>query len=103
MNIRDLFISQNNMTENYFRHLGYCLIKHGELRKKSDDVFRTIFINDLLDNNECIEILIRGSKTILDMKEKATEDIFNHFKEGIIDRVENEQIKKLADELKLKF
>lgn len=102
-NARDVFIENGKMTNQQFIFFGDWLFKYGSLEEKSDDVVRKIIIADLLDSEECINILSENKDTLKNILKDAKPDIAMDFKEAIKIRSKNESVEKLRKSLGIKM
>jgi hypothetical protein len=101
-NLRDLFISNNKMTAQKFGILIEPLIKHAKLSQKSDDVIRTMFKNEFLDNQSNIDLMIKHSEFLKDLLEKSGSSK-SRFREALSARIQNEKIQNLSKALGFKI
>lgn len=61
--IRDVFNRQDNMTHQLFLFFGEWLFKHAQLSKKQESL-RTILSHAVLDNRECLSIIIQNKDKV---------------------------------------
>lgn len=97
-NIRDELISQRNINSQMFSILGGWMFKYASLEEKTGDVFRTILISELFDNDDCLKIITNNKEKVLLLINKAKDNEISDFTTAIKDRTKNENIQKLAIE-----
>lgn len=101
-NIRDVFIDNGKMTAQQFIFFGDWLFKYGALAERSDDVIRRIIIADLLDSEECINILSENKDILKTILKEAKNEISKDFKDAIkIRSNNNESIEILRKHLRI--
>ncbi|KAA6338305.1 hypothetical protein EZS27_013671 [termite gut metagenome] len=100
--IRDEFIKNGNNNVNLFLFFGKWLFKYAFLQEKASDVLRTILKTNLLDNDDCVKILIDSQSVVKNIVDSCSQNESSDFKEGVRDRIENEQIRELATSLRIK-
>lgn len=71
--VRDAIIRQDNMTPEIFLFFGGWLFKYAHLNKKEESL-RTIFPSTVLDNDECLEIIIENKEKLPTIIEKAKDE-----------------------------
>ncbi len=91
--VRDEFISNRNMNPELFLFFSKWLFKYSSLNERSGEVLRTIFKTELLDNEECVNVLFSSAIIIKDLIKNSSNSDSSDLKEGIRDRKENEKIK----------
>jgi hypothetical protein len=100
--MRDRLIQNNNVTTEVFALFIQPLIAHAALEDSSNDVVRTIFKTELLDSEECSNMMIDNSeriKMILSKSGKSKDD----FRDGLKARIKNEGIQELSRKLGFKI
>lgn len=101
-NVRDVFIDNGKMKVQQFIFFGDWLFKYGSLAERSDDVIRRIIIADLLDSEECINILSENKDILKTLLKEARNEISKDFKDAIkIRSNNNESIEILRKHLKI--
>jgi hypothetical protein len=100
--IRDEFIKNGNNNVYLFLFFGKWLFKYASLQEKASDVLRTILKTNLLDNDDCVKILIDSQSIVKNIVDSCSQNESSDFKEGVRDRIENEQISELAISLGIK-
>ena len=98
-NIRDEFINNRNIDTTLFSFFGNWLFKYAALEEKAGEVMRTIMIASLLDDDACLDIIISNQEKIKLLIEVANTNETSDFIEAVRDRLENDKIKNLANEL----
>lgn len=98
-NIRDEFISSRNINTTLFSFFGGWLFKYASLEERPSDVMRTTMIASLLDDEACLDEIIRNQEKMKVLIEAANPNETSDFKEAIRDRLDNDKIKNLAKEL----
>lgn len=96
--LRDELISKRNMDVDLFRFFGQMLFDYANLQEKSSEVFRTILKSTLLDDKNCVTILVANSEVLKEML--LTNG--GEFKEAISDRYDQDHIVSLAQKLEIK-
>lgn len=79
--VRDAIIRQDNMTPEMFLFFGDWLFKYAHLNKKEESL-RTIFPSTVLDNEECLNIIIENKEKMPTIIDKAKDE-----KADFIDKV----------------
>lgn len=95
-NIRDALINNRKINTALFTFFGEWLFKYANLQERAGDVLRTILIASLLDEDDCLVIIINNQKTIKALIDNSNSSDAADFKEALRDRFGNEEIKKLA-------
>lgn len=101
-NIRDEFILGRNINSALFAFFGPWLFKYASLVERAGDVMRTILTVDLLDEETCINLLIKDIDTVKQLITRSPQSETSDFKDGIRDRFGNEIIKDLAKALDIR-
>ena len=91
--VRDEFISNRNMNPELFLFFSKWLFKYSSLSERSPEVIRTIFKIELLDNEECLNVLFSNANIIRNLIDNSSKSDANDLMEGIRDRQESEKIK----------
>lgn len=103
IDMRESYISNNNISNEHFSMFMPYLFEYGKLEERPADIIRTVFKSVVLDDPNCVSVMIEHSddiKSILDQCEKS-EKI--DFISAVKDRSENEQIFELAEKLDIKI
>jgi hypothetical protein len=104
-NIRDLFISEREITPNQFKYLLPFLKEHGALEKRASDVVRKI-LTKVASEDDCLSGIIADSDYFQPLIRSAADDAFD-FKDIIRQKVENgseqEGLVDFAKKLKIDF
>jgi hypothetical protein len=97
--VRDTFIKNNNISNDSFYFFGNWLFKYAKLN--TEGVMRTIFISDLLEDEDSLDILKDNYKEINKII-SFSEDESQDFKNAIIEKSKNNaDVKTLANLLGL--
>lgn len=96
-NIRDEFILHRNIDVQFFSIFGNWLFKYASLNERAGDVIRTILIPGLLDDEDCLTIIVSRKDSIKNIMADCTQNELSDFKEALRDRFENIKIKDLAN------
>ena len=84
--VRDTFIKNNNISNDSFYFFGNWLFKYAKLNKEG--VMRTIFISDLLEDEDSLDILKDNYKEINKII-SFSEDESQDFKNAVIEKSKN--------------
>ncbi|WP_157274984.1 P-loop NTPase fold protein [Pedobacter sp. Leaf194] len=95
---RDELIDKRTISAELFRFFGQLLFSYAGLNERSADVFRTILKSMLLDDADCLHILVSNSELIKQMLTQQGND----FAEAVRDRMENEEISIFGHNLGLR-
>ena len=98
-NMRDEFISRRNMSVTLFAFFGDWLFKYALLAEKPGDVMRTMLIVSILDNEQCVNLIVAHEEIVKQLIESSSQNEVADFKDGIRDRLANDKLKALAKEL----
>ncbi len=101
-NVRDEFILQRNINIQFFSIFGNWLFKYASLNEKAGDVIRTILIPSLLDDEECMSIIVNNKESIKNIITNCSQNELSDFKDALRDRFENVKIKNLASFLEIR-
>ncbi|MEA4984230.1 MAG: P-loop NTPase fold protein [Paludibacter sp.] len=96
-NIRDEFILHRNISIQFFSIFGNWLFKYASLNEKAGDVIRTILIPSLLDDEECLSIIVNDKESIKSIMTNCSPNELSDFKDALRDRFENTRVKDLAN------
>ena len=94
--IRDMFISNCNMSTEYFLFFGDWLFKYSSLAKKQESL-RTILPTLLLNNQDCLNIIIDNKEMLPDIISKAGIDESSDFKDALLECIDNVDDNTLKD------
>ena len=98
-NIRDEFISSRNIDTSLFLFFGSWLFKYASLEERAGDVMRTIMVATLLDDDVCLDEIIRNQEKMKLLIETASSSETSDFKEAVRDRFDSDKVKVLAKKL----
>lgn len=98
INLRDRFILTNKMSEVKFRLLISSLIRHGKLNERSEDVLRTIFKSEFLDDNSCVDLMLDFSQFIKELLDFSGSSK-SRFRDGLAARIHSDKIEELSRRL----
>lgn len=94
--VRDELISNRNMNPELFILFSKWLFKYSSLYERSGEVIRTIFKTELLDNEECLSILLTEVSIIKKLLESSSSSDASDLREGVIDRRGNEKVREFG-------
>lgn len=100
-NLRDVFITTNNISESHFIVFVDFLFKYSSLEEKAPDVLRTIFKSEFLDNSDCVSIMSANSQGLKRVLNKCTIIEKSNFTDAVIARISKPDVKLLSDKLGL--
>ncbi|GAA4443544.1 P-loop NTPase fold protein [Pontibacter saemangeumensis] len=95
-NIRDELIIHRSMNTDLFSFFGKWLFKYAYLQERPGDVLRTILVSSLLDEENCLGLIIQNHELIKSLIDNSNSSDSADFKEAIRDRFDDDKIKKLA-------
>jgi hypothetical protein len=95
-NIRDELIIHRNMNTDLFSFFGKWLFKYAYLQERPGDVLRTILVSSLLDDEDCLGLIIQNHEFIKSLIDSSNSSDSADFKEAIRVRFDDDKIKKLA-------
>lgn len=101
-NIRDELIKNRNINKSQFLFFGKWLFKYANLLDKAGDVMRTILIPTLLDNEDCVNLMLENGELIKEILSKSNPSEAFDFKDALRDRFNIEKVKSLAKNLGIK-
>ncbi len=82
-NVRDKFYNGVTMTNELFSYFGELLLKYATLNDKNPSTLRTIFPNNLFDEDSNVKILIQSQELLLNIYNKASDDERSDFRNKI--------------------
>jgi len=95
-NVRDEICLNNNMDEDLFLFFGNWLFKYSNLNKKQE-VLRTTFPTSLLNNDECLNIILENREKIPPIIDAAGDEEASDFENAIIELAVQQVDERLID------
>ena len=74
------------------------LIRHGKLNERSEDVLRTIFKSEFLDDNSCVDLMLDFSQFIKELLDFSGSSK-SRFRDGLAARIHSDKIEELSRRL----